>query len=117
MSSSVYICLAALIRAVGSHPQIVWHQTSQNTRSIPSVFCFINLEVARHLIWILKMKAPNPEVSWPEEQGEDICHRVYSWHLPASLGGPQVGVEGSSWQFVYSQLEVCYGQLIRCRCL
>lgn len=56
------------MRAVGSHPQSAWHQTSQNTRSIPSVFCFINLEVARHLFWILKVKAPNMEMTWPEKQ-------------------------------------------------
>ena len=41
------------------------------------------------------MKAPKLKVTWPEKQGEDICHRVYSGHLPASLGRPQVGVEGS----------------------
>lgn len=35
-------------------------------------------------MWILKLKAPNLEVTWPEEQGKDICHRVDTGvYLPA----------------------------------
>lgn len=40
------------------------------------------------------MKAPNLEVSWPENQGEDTWHRGYTGTSLPALGEPHVGVEG-----------------------